>query len=139
MRRYPAEASSFTGRAGYSARGRSVRGERFTELEEMILAGWGDRRQDQIPQDWRTRRPHPIVSDFFTHDPQAAENKQLAAELMERYSRGAPPVRRNKPWDKRIAFRQAAMRARLNQAQSPRRREYLKETGRQEHGDAEVA
>ena len=37
----------------------SARNERFTELEEMIRAGWGDRRQDQIPPDWRTRRPHP--------------------------------------------------------------------------------
>ena len=116
----------------------SARNERFTELEEMIRAGWGDRRQDQIPPDWRTRRPHPIVSDFLTHDPQAEENRQLAADVWERYSRGAPPVKRQKPWDKRIAVRAAARRT-MNRAQSPRRREYLRETGKVEHGHAEVA
>jgi hypothetical protein len=100
--------------------------ERMTELEELIRAGWGDCRQDQIPADWRTRRPEPLSTP--TESYADSEAKALAAELWGRDSarKRAP---RKKRRAERIAQQEGAMRQRI---QSQRRREYLRELGRGE-------
>lgn len=129
----------------------------MSELEEMILAGWGDMRRDQIPKNWRNLKPPMLVSDFFTEKPQPVEkrkidpdaasclaNEYLRAEQI-RKSQGRPKGRKDsKPRAQKASFemRLAAMRARIAAGrlprtkpailQSDRRAEYLKETGRQE-------
>jgi hypothetical protein len=114
-----------------------VRIERFTELEELIMAGYGDMRARDIPPDWRTRRPYPISTPV--EKAVETEEQALARQLWERDT--AKRSERARAWQakartiraqKRL-FKQAAMRARNLQAQqSQRRNEYVRETGKVE-------
>lgn len=116
-----------------------LRGDRLQEIEEMILAGWGDTSGDQIPPDWRNKRPR-LPDEFstpacakvenqhvFEFPPATEQDRALARrvlnnELARRDNRKA-----------RRESRQASMRARQ---QRIRRAAYLKELEREEYPSA---
>lgn len=55
----------------------------MSELEEMIKAGWEDRRLDQIPANWRNMRPEPLVSDFFNPKPAGMDQNAFGTMCSE--------------------------------------------------------
>lgn len=59
--------------------------DRMAELDEMIVAGWGDMPGDQIPADWRTRQRQRQLTGheaaLLEELERGPEIEQLSAEL----------------------------------------------------------
>jgi len=92
--------------------------DRMTELEELIMAGWGDMRGDQIPADWRNRQPNEGISyktsrslreEVFSLGEVVMMNEAIRRKSGRPKGTGTP----HQSWDERIARRQAAMRKRM--------------------------
>jgi hypothetical protein len=121
--------------------------EPLDELEELILAGYGDMMRSEIPKDWRTRGPR--INEAPT-DPQPNVEKwkkqrerDLVAQVL--WNMRMPSVKRSTARRYRAMSheeKEAALRARIAagkiprpkpvQEQSVRRREYLRQVGRKE-------
>lgn len=54
-------------------------GEFQSELERAILAGWPDCRAEQLPQDWRNRKPRLFSSDFMKRGENAQAEQEAQA------------------------------------------------------------
>ena len=84
----------------------------LTELEQAIKAGWPDMRLEQLPLDWRKRKPPLQVSDFWDPKPEGVDPDALAVMCNKvRRLRTLRPMKRTQP-------------------QSDRRMEYARETGK---------
>jgi hypothetical protein len=111
--------------------------DRMQEIEEMILAGWGDTAADRIPKDWRTRRPRPELhpSEWFlsAHDDgrefaqraMGNESARLAAAHREarlRYLERASKPRVHNNRKRALSERAAELRRRMTAERRPGRR-----------------
>ena len=81
------------------------------ELEEMIRLGWGDMRREDIPIDWRSRRPSLEPSAYWKQT-RPRLTRVLAPTGRPKGSRGIPW----RPADQRRKQAQMEMRERLARA-----------------------
>jgi hypothetical protein len=84
----------------------------MSELEQAIMAGWSDRRLEQLPLNWRKLKPTPVVSDFWDPKPTGIDPDAFGAMCNQTKRIRTPrPLKPIKP-------------------QSQRRIEYLRESGK---------